>query len=57
VSIDALMFLLACIVSYVALRTDDPSRRRRIEKWADIAFLSALAMMTGVCGLIALELV
>lgn len=56
-SIDAIVFLAACVISYVALRTDDTLRRRRIERFADIAFLGALAIMTTVCALLAIELV
>lgn len=56
-SVDAVGYLVACVVSYGALRTADASRRRRIERYADIAFLVALALMTAVCALLALELV
>jgi hypothetical protein len=56
-SLDALAFLAACIVSYAALRTDAAPRRRRWERVADLAFLAALAAMTAICALVATELV
>ena len=56
-SIDALAFLAACVISYIALRTDDVVRRRRIERFADLAFLGALGVMTAICVMIAVEFV
>lgn len=56
-SIDAAFFLAATIVSYVALRTADDERRRKIERVADGVFLFALLLMTAVACLIAYELI
>lgn len=56
-SVDAVGYLIACVVAYAALRTADVARRRRYERYADVAFLLALGLMTVVCGLLALELV
>lgn len=55
-SIDALIFLGACVISYVALRTDPRSRRQRIERLADFVFLGGLGLMTVICALIASKL-
>ncbi len=56
-SVNAIAFLAACVTAYVALRTDHPARRRRIERIADAAFLGALALMTAVCALLAVQFV
>lgn len=55
-SADAIGFLIACAVSYAAMRTRDPKRRRVIERAADVVFLVSLALMTAVCALVAWEL-
>jgi hypothetical protein len=49
---DAMLFLVACVLSYWALRTRGMKRRQRTEKVADIVFLVALSFMTIICGLI-----
>jgi hypothetical protein len=51
-SVDALLFLAACVLSYIALRTRTSHRRRTIEKLADGIFLAALSLMAVACGLI-----
>jgi ABC-type multidrug transport system permease subunit len=51
-SIDALLFLAACVLSYVALRTRTSNRHRAIEKIADGIFLVALFLMALTCCLI-----
>jgi hypothetical protein len=51
-SVDALLFLVACLLSYWALRTRSLKRRHRVEKVADVIFLAALSLMTLVCSLI-----
>ena len=56
-SINAGGFLLACVVAYAALRTRDRSGRRRLERYADAAFLSSLGLMTVTCAVIAWELI
>jgi hypothetical protein len=49
---DALLFLIACILSYWALRAKNRSRRRRVERVADVFFIVGLMLMVAVCGLI-----
>jgi hypothetical protein len=49
---DALLFLVACLLSYWALRTRSISRMHRVERISDILFLLAMILMTVVCGVI-----
>lgn len=55
-SIDAAGYLVSCVIAYAALRTTDAARRRRLERYADTAFLMALVLMTAACVVIAWEL-
>jgi hypothetical protein len=56
-AVDALAYLGSCFLSYVALRTRNRARRRRLERVADVLFLSALTVMAAVCGLITYTIV
>jgi hypothetical protein len=49
---DAFLFLIACLLSYWALRTRTLRRMHRVERLADGIFILAMIVMTGVCGLI-----
>lgn len=49
---DALLFLVACLLSYWALRTRSLRRMHRVERLADGIFIVAMVLMTVVCGLI-----
>ena len=49
---DALLFLVAGLLSYSALRTRSIRRMHRVERLADGVFISAMILMTGICGLI-----
>ena len=49
---DALLFLVACLLSYWALRTRSLRRMHRVERLADGIFIVAMILMTVVCGLI-----
>lgn len=55
-AVDALGFLIACLLAYLALRAHGP-RRPRLERCADVAFLASLIGMTGACAIIAYQLV
>lgn len=46
---DAILFLIACILSYWALRTRNIKRLHRIENMADSVFILALSLMVVVC--------
>jgi len=56
-SIDAMLFLVACGLAYCALRTRNTKRRHWAEKIADLLFLLALSLMTAVCALITYSVV
>jgi hypothetical protein len=49
---DAFLFLVACLLSYWALRTRSIRRMHRVERFADGIFLLAMILMTVVCGVI-----
>ena len=55
-ALDAVVFLLACLLAYASLRSGTPERRRRLERMADGCFLCALVIMTIMAGAIAFEL-
>ena len=49
---DALLFLTSCLLSYGALRARSFRRMHRIERTADIVFITAMVVMTLICGFI-----
>lgn len=49
---DALLFLIACLLSYWALRSRSVRRKHRVERVADGAFAVAMILMTAICGFI-----
>jgi uncharacterized membrane protein YqjE len=49
---DAMLFLLACLLSYSALRARGLRRMHRIERAADGLFIAAMIVMTAICGFI-----
>lgn len=49
---DALLFLVACVLSYWALRTKNRRRRRGVERIADAFFILGLTLMVAVCAVI-----
>ena len=49
---DALLFLLACLLSYWALRTRSIRRLHTLEHIADALFVIGLTLMAAVCALI-----
>ena len=51
-SIDAVLFLVSCVLSYWALRTRSRRRMHHVERIADFVFLSALFFMVVICGFI-----
>lgn len=56
-AVDAVVFLTSCVLSYLALRARRTRRWVRIERAADLLFLSGLCLMAVVCALIAYEFV
>ena len=51
-SVDAVLFLVSCVLSYWSLRTRSRRRMHRVERVADFVFLSALLFMVVICGFI-----
>jgi len=49
---DAFLFLIACLLSYWALRTRSVRRMHRVERFADSIFILAMILMTAVCAVI-----
>jgi hypothetical protein len=49
---DAFLFLMACLLSYSALRTRNLQRMHRVERIADGMFILAMILMAAICGLI-----
>lgn len=57
-AVDAFLFLFACILSYVALKTHKHIKIRSIfSNIADYLFISSLTLMALVCGLIVWEII
>ncbi len=54
-ALDALIFLISCLLSYFALRTRGARRIARLEHFADGVFISGLILMVMICGLIVYE--
>src|SRR5439155_10821888 len=49
---DALLFLTSCLLSYGALRARSFRRMHVIERTADVVFITAMVVMTVICGFI-----
>lgn len=49
---DATLFMVACVLSYWALRARNRRRMHRLERTADAIFLMGLLLMTVVCGVV-----
>src|SRR5437868_12524115 len=48
-AVDALLFVTSCFLSYWALRTRKVRRMHKVERLADLMFLLAMLLMTGIC--------
>ena len=51
-AVDAMLFLVSCLLSYAALRSRGLRRMHRIERAADWIFITAMVVMTAICGVI-----
>src|SRR3954468_14663298 len=51
-ALDALLFVVACLLSYSALRSRSKRRMHRVERIADSIFIAAMLLMTAVCVLV-----
>jgi ABC-type Na+ efflux pump permease subunit len=47
---DALLFLIACFLSYAALRSRGARRMHRLERVADAVFIVAMILMVAICA-------
>ena len=52
-AMDAVFFLISCLLSYWALRTRSLYRMHRVERVADAIFLSGLFLMVLICSFVA----
>lgn len=55
-SMNAMLYLVACFLSYWALRTRNKGRNLRLERRSDVAFLTALVLTAVNCGYITLAI-
>jgi cytochrome c oxidase assembly factor CtaG len=55
-ALDALLFLVSCILFYWAMRRVGLSRMHRIERIADFVFIVAPVLMVVICLLITFEI-
>ena len=51
-AVDALLFLISCLLSYWALRSRGLRRMHRLERIADGIFIFAMIGMVAICALI-----
>ena len=51
-ALDAILFLVAALSAYWALRTRSAQRMYRLERFADVVVLAALVLMVVVCAFI-----
>lgn len=49
VAVDAMLFLIACLSSYWALRAKHERRLHRLERFADTVFIVAMLVMVAGC--------
>lgn len=56
-TVDALLFLIACVTAYRALRTVNAARRQFLENAADKVFFPALLLMLVACVIITYDIV
>lgn len=57
IAIDAMIFLLACLSAYLALRSERQAQWRRLERLADGLFLLGISGMVLISAMIAYELI
>jgi len=50
---DAFLFLIVSLLSYAALRTRNAQQMKRLERFADWLFITAMTLMVAICAFIA----
>jgi uncharacterized membrane protein len=56
-AVDAMIFLLSCLLSYLSLKKRRKRRQHLMEKVAEETFFLALILMASICFLIVYEIV
>ena len=51
-SVNAVLFLVCCLLTFLSFRTRRPETRRRLQKVADVLFFVGLLLMAVICVLI-----
>jgi drug/metabolite transporter (DMT)-like permease len=51
-AVNAIMFLIATLTSYAALRTRTDKRLHRLERVADLFFIGSMILLTAICFVI-----
>lgn len=51
-ALDAVLFLVTCVMSFLSFRTRQSHRRMSLRKVADVIFLVGLSLLAAVSGLI-----
>ena len=49
ISVDAMLFLVSCLLSYWAMRTRHIGRLHRVERFADYIFVAGMSFMAAIC--------
>ena len=49
VAVNSILFLVACVASYWALRARASQRMLRLERFADAVFVTAMGLMVATC--------
>jgi hypothetical protein len=52
VAVDGILFLFACVLSFLTLKATSPTRRKTLQRITDTVFLSAITLMMAICALI-----
>jgi hypothetical protein len=56
-ALDAVIFVVCCFLSFWSFKTKRPRYRQRLQLAVDGLFMVALALMVGVCAIIAYALI
>jgi hypothetical protein len=56
-ALDALVFVAACLLAYVSIRTLGSRLSERIERMADYSFIAGLLLMFAVCLIIVYSII
>ncbi|HVZ40663.1 MAG TPA: hypothetical protein VHI13_15390 [Candidatus Kapabacteria bacterium] len=56
-AVNAVLFLVANMLTYHAVKLEDPQRRKKFGRLGDLLFTTALCMLASVCAVLAFELI